>query len=262
MKRRRRRVDHRAGKVRGWLSVGFSSLALACASARSGEEDPVEVPDSKVDLALSFDGDDYVTTGTAGFPFPQARQTISFWFKPKHYGGTQTIVALRMEFASGVQIGIRRGGLEAWSVYSGRTYVGAPDAPTPGVWHHVAYSWSGQEHRLYLNGRVVGHGRLPPNNRRPNACWLGSVDGYHEFYQGDLDEVRVWSELRTPQQIQQELRGETDLDLANLVAWLVFNEREGAAARDRSGLGNHALLGDGVEPHVPRRIESGVPSAR
>lgn len=218
------------------------------------------MPDSKTDLALSFDGDDYVTTGTAGFPFPQARQTISFWFKPNHVLGTQTIVALRMEFASGVQIGIRRGGLEAWSVYSNRTYVRADVVPPPGTWHHVAYTWSGQEHRLYWDGRVVGSGTLPPNNRRPNACWIGSVDGYEEYYHGELDELRVWSELRTPQQIQQEMRGEPGLDVESLVAWFVFNEREGAEARDRSGVGNHASLGDGVEPHVPARIPSGVPS--
>jgi hypothetical protein len=150
----------------------------------------------------------------------------------------------------------------AWNPYGPRTYAEDPVQLPGGEWHHVAYVYDGTLHRLYLDGAEVAGGDYPPTHRTPTSCWLGSVDGLLELYRGKLDEVRIWTIARTAEQIQAEFTGNGVSSDPDLVAYWSFNEAGSARVIDRSGRGNHALLGDGIEPWLPTRVVSDTPVAQ
>src|SRR5256885_11848455 len=77
--------------------------------------------------ALSFNGiKDYATAGNAGFPAASAPQTISLWVNYVTTTATQDFIVLRLDFDSGIQVGIRNGTITVWRRFSGRTLVAAP----------------------------------------------------------------------------------------------------------------------------------------
>ncbi len=246
------------GAARAWTVV---LLSLAGCGSTGSTEEALPLPDDSPpapegDGALAFDGSSqYATVGSAGFPFGLAAQTIALWVKPRRAEGDETLVALRKDYQSGVQLGLQEGVPTAWRVYARRPYVGASDALAVGVWHHLAYVFDGATHRLYVDGEERGTGTLEPNNRTSTGGWLGSFDGQRWFFQGEMDRVRVWSEARTQAQIVDDFTG-GDPSSDALVLELSFDETDGLRAYDRSGRRNHATLGDGFSTWAPQRIPS------
>jgi len=237
----------------------------------SEESGPIESlpPNSTQDFALSFDGtDDYASTGTAGFPFARLPQTVSFWLKSAASGGTeQTVLTLRKDAESGVRIGLCGGALCAKSIYSRSVFAQAANALPTGEWHHVAYEFDGTDdsphHTIYLDGVSVASGTTTPEKRTPTSAFLGSGDGTDLFFSGEIDELRVWSVARTAELLAAEIAGEApDQEPPDLVAYYTFNEGGGARVVDRSGRGNHALLGDGISSRMPLRVPSNFAAAR
>jgi hypothetical protein len=239
-----------------------SAVVLACAIGCGSSESTPTLPsapiDAREDQALVFAGDDYANTGTAGFPFPESAHTISFFLNHDGAPGVGVAVALRKDWESGVAVGLRDGLLGAWNVFGPRTFAEDATPLSPGVWHHVAYVYDGNLHRLLIDGREVSNGEREPTRRTPTTGWLGSVDGLRDFYRGKLDEVRIWTSARTLEQLALEATDATPRSDPNLVAHWSFDEASGVRAYDRSGHDNHAILGDGIELHAPAR----VPSAR
>jgi hypothetical protein len=226
-------------------------------------------PDSAQDMALSFDGiDDYASTGTAGFPFARLPHTVSFWLKAAATGAAeQTVITLRKDSESGVRIALCGGAVCVKSVYARALFVQATTPLPPGEWHHVAYEFDGSDwvahHTLYIDGVVAATGDATPEKRTPTSSFLGSGDGTDLFFSGELDELRIWSVARTQAQVAAEIAGQApDQEPPDLVAYYTFNEARGPRVVDRSGRGNHALLGDGISALMPQRVPSGFAEAR
>jgi len=243
------------------IEVALAAAALlgGCGS-RAEELEPAETqpPDATENLALAFDGDDYANTGTAGFPFPEAPHTISLWLNHDGGGGVSVAVVLRKDWESGVAIGLREGVLGAWNVYGPRTLVEDTAPLAAGEWHHVAYVFDQTLHRLFVDGRELSSGQREPTRRTPTSGFIGSSDGLHEFFRGRLDDVRIWTVARSASELATEAAGAAPASDPALVMFLTFDEAFGARAWDRSGRGNHAILGDGIAAHAPLR----VPAAR
>jgi hypothetical protein len=230
----------------------LASLAAAgCgggATARDAGNGPFDAPifdvpplaDGNVaGYALSFDGiNDYATAGNAGFPAASAPQTISLWVNYPATTATQDFIVLRLDFDSGVQIGIRGGTITVWRTYSGRTLVAAPTTPATGQWHHVAYTFDRTTHVLYVDGVMVASSTATGDERTPNTVWLGTVDGSAELYSG-------------PE--------------AALVAYWTFDDSQnGGRCADMSKDPNDAnrndvTLGDGIAERMPSRVLSDAP---
>jgi subtilisin-like proprotein convertase family protein len=74
-----------------------------------------------------------------------------------------------------------------------------------------------------------------------------------EAFLGEMDEVRVWSAVRTSQQIVQNRFSPLAGNESGLVAYYRFNEGVGTTANDATGLRHHGTLRSGVNwlPHTP-----------
>lgn len=119
---------------------------------------------------------------------------------------------------------------------------------TTGVWYHVALvcdisNAASTEFEMYINGESIGNGTVTGdgsvsslyNNDVPFS--LGAIvnNGNGEgFFDGKLDNMRVWSDIRTASEIESSFHKETPADTTNLVGhWKLNNDYT-----DSSGNGN------------------------
>jgi len=218
--------------------------------------------------ALSFNGiNDYATAGNAGFPAASAPQTISLWVNYLATTATQDFIVLRLDMSSGIQIGLRGGTITVWRTYSSRTLVAAPTTPAAGQWHHVAYTFDRTTHILYIDGVMVASSTATGDERTPNTVWLGTVDGSAELYTGLMDEVRVWSIVRAPADIQKDMLHRNPGPEPGLMAYWTFDDSQnGGRCDDMSKaptdtIRNDVTLGDGIAERMPSRVLSDAPVA-
>jgi hypothetical protein len=121
-----------------------------------------------------------------------------------------------------------------------------------GVWYHAAATFDGTTWRLFLNGNleatlVVGSGRLPQSASIQHAALAtamnsgGTASG---FFQGIIDEARVWNVARPQQEIQAGSSIEI-LSGTGLVARWGLNEGAGTSAGNSIAGGVSGTLTNG-----------------
>ena len=142
--------------------------------------------------ALSFTGG-YVTLGVNSLPANNAAQTISLWYRGAPDGNSRNMIAMsNLASGSAVQLGYRGTNLVAWS-YGGGTLVSLA-APTDSNWHHLAYTYDGTTDSLYLDGALSATATASAHQTAtPSAAYLGTYNGTDELWNGNLDEVRIYS---------------------------------------------------------------------
>jgi hypothetical protein len=245
--------------------VGVATVACGDATGPAVEELPELGPrDAAIDMAVSFDGvDDYASAGTARMPQIEQPQTLMLWVKPEAplesgNGAPQVLLTLHRSDWSGIVLALDGLAPVAYNVYAERPFAGSETPLTVGTWQHVAFVLERDVSRLYVGGAEVATGDGPLTNRTPILAFIGSLDGYTGLFRGALDELRVYDRAFSTEQIAALAAGQR-LEAEPLVLYLPFNEAEGARSYDRSGLGNHAQLGDGVSGLMPTRVASRVP---
>ena len=98
---------------------------------------------------------------------------------------------------------------------------------TNGIWYHVAFTWKAltSEHKLYLNG-----GLLDTQTSTATALYnssaafvvgaRGDTGGPHD---GLIDDIRIWNDVRTADEIETNFHLELTGTEANLVGYWKFN---------------------------------------
>lgn len=80
-------------------------------------------------------------------------------------------------------------------------------------WIHVAHTYSKDDGRLYINGKLAGEAKPTLNFRSPAKLWLGGW--YHNYdFVGDLDEVRISEVARSADWIRLEFENQKRLQTA------------------------------------------------
>ena len=119
---------------------------------------------------------------------------------------------------------------------------------TNGVWHHAVATYDGSTWRLYLDGKLDKKqtvGAFTPESTSIQhaslASALNSTGVASGFFQGTLDEARVWNLARTGDQI----RSNKDVEIAsdpNLIGRWGMNQTSGNLT-DSSGSNTGTLVG-------------------
>jgi hypothetical protein len=187
--------------------------------------------------ALAFDGvDDYMIlnrpSSISEFP---ANATFEMWVKPGAIPMSGTAV-----FASGEQdnhqIGIDATGAFFAKFYDEdyQTVTGTTIAEV-GKWYHIAASiGSSGELNLYVNGDLEGTTAFGEPYSSIDYFAYGRAD-YDEnsYFQGELDEIRIWTVERTATQIRANVfNGKPDATIFNTLAIWQLNEGSGTTAED------------------------------
>ena len=110
------------------------------------------------------------------------------------------------------------------------------------VWYHAAATYDGTKWQLFLNGvleRELTVSRPPRSDSIQHAAIgtaLNSTGAASGFFDGVIDEVRIWNAARTQQQIADGMSGEI-LSAPGLLGRWGLNENSGTVVGDSSGSG-------------------------
>ncbi|MBK7114139.1 MAG: hypothetical protein IPH60_17090 [Flavobacteriales bacterium] len=169
-----------------------------------------------------------------GLPTGSNTRTIEFWVKPGNqtdfligYGGNQT-TSDRFYVSRLVtgEVSVYYGNNASYQLIS-------TEVIPQGQWSHVAITYESPVLTIYINGRAAGQqtASLATQNsifcigRTPTATIPG------QWYDGSMDEVRVWSEARTPELIREWMVKSAGIELQfGLVAAWSFTEPDGSSS--------------------------------
>lgn len=114
-------------------------------------------------------------------------------------------------------------------------------------WSHLAVSYDGTALRLYVNGtQVSGRAISGTILKSTDPLWIGGNQPYGEYFQGLIDEVRVYDRALSPADVRAEMstpiaRVGTS-PAAGLVGAYAFDRGSGTVAADASGNGNAGAI--------------------
>ncbi len=166
---------------------------------------------------LRFDGsEDYVQRADNAALDIESELSISLWIKPTTLnGGTYYTLVYKGNSTNEANYYLQLYGdeLNFGNYQAGWKGTATTDANIPtNQWTHVAmtYSDASDDIDFYVNGILKSdneqdHDMVLSGNNQP--FYLGSSAAELEFYKGFLDEVRIYSYVRTPDQIKMDFQG-------------------------------------------------------
>lgn len=249
------------------LALCLAWSALGCGTATDPASETLSDPgprDATKNEVLELDGvDDYASVGTARVPQIMRDQTFLLWFRPLGAASgaaqdLQTLFTLRRSGWSGIVLALDHDVPLAYNVFADRELARAAAPTARGAWHHLAFVVEASSSTLYIDG-VAAVGNAPITNRTPTQAFIGSLDGYSNLFHGAIDELRLYQRAYSPEEIAALAGGGRPNDTDPSVLYLPFDELSGARCYDRSGLANHAELGDGEPELMPARAFADVP---
>ena len=256
---------------------GTYELMLTASDGQFVSSDTLVVTVNPANSAVRFDGvNDYVTFGPAAGPTKLGATvfTLETWFKrdgpgiatSTGSGGVTTAIPLvtkgraeaegsnvDMNYFLGIDSRTRVLVADFEDTASGLNH---PALGTTmicdGVWYHAAATYDGTTWRLYLNGVLdsqVAVGSFTPRSDSIQHAGIGtamtSTGLAAGFFQGTLDEVRIWNVARSAAEIQGTMAGPLATVPASLIGRWALNEAAGTTTADSSGRADTGTLTNG-----------------
>ena len=179
---------------------------------------------------LNFDGvDDYVIASNVG-PLGSTDRTVECWIRTSNSISSQTVIIdwgamspsgsrFTLNLINNGRLRIEIGG----NGITGTTQV------ANGVWHHVAVTYDHSattKVRMYIDGiqEFARNFTVGVNTASTNAIQLGRRNDGVNFYQGEMDEVRIWDVVRTAAEISANMNLEYCSPQTGLVAYYQLND--------------------------------------
>jgi hypothetical protein len=195
---------------------------------------------------LALDGiDDWVTVADAASLDLTRGMTLEAWVRPARLSGWRTVLLKE------------GGGALAYALYahdnaprpaayarlSGQTSshgaFGTSQLPL-NTWTHMAATYDNATLRLYINGSQVHSQALTGSMvTTTGALRIGGNSLWGEYFQGTLDEVRVYARALSAAEIRSDMGAAVT---SGLVAAFGFEEGAGTATADASGKGHTGRL--------------------
>ncbi|WP_191861099.1 immunoglobulin-like domain-containing protein, partial [Hanstruepera ponticola] len=138
--------------------------------------------------------------------------SISAWVKPEAIGGDKTIISKRNPNSpsTGYDLKLNNVGRLIFSYNNSNINSGSRHLNTD-RWYHVAVVRQGSNYKLYIDGIEISSttGSAPTGNN--SDCLLGAVErstGKTSFYNGWMDEVRIWNVALNVNQLRETMNQE------------------------------------------------------
>ena len=193
--------------------------------------------------ALDFDGvDDYVDLGDPNeVDFGSGNFTLELWFKPNDLSDGNRILIAKDEGAGGNRQFALQFNPDAYPgqkklrvlYYKDNTTAVGFDTGDNAIndtnWHHIAAIRNGVIFEVYVDGISIGSGSIfdTPGAMQATSAnlVLGTFSNLSSGYvNGQIDEVRIWSDVRTQTELQNNMYNILAGNEANLVAYYRFDQ--------------------------------------
>ena len=212
---------------------------------------------------LEFDGsNDYVDAGTgSSLDMGSGDFTLSLWFKSSgtaadaiagkggvEAGGKRYLLTLNDP--TGCATGGIKGEIDDNTTSKFVCSVGT--SYNDGQWYHTAVVRDGNNLRLYIDGvedgnsptDITGYGSLDSSRIFSIGSIFSEVSAQQvSFFDGIIDEVRVWNDARTQNEIRDNMFKQVDSTSANLVGYWRLNDASGQNVNDETTNNNDGTLG-------------------
>jgi hypothetical protein len=243
-------------KLYHWRVVASNDAGLTAGSDRAFVSS-----DASGNFALGFNGtSSFVDLPVLNFSSSN-KLTIEAWLLPFDIISLANSEIIRQQ-ANGIYPDYllafqNNGSILSFGLTAGGNYLElhVPVSPanfTDGNWHHVAAVYNGTSSVLYMDGTQIGSTNLSGNiSFAGNQNEIGANNGQSEFFNGAIDEVRLWSAARSQSQISQNMNLVSTGINADLQAYWRFSEGAGIAAADSSGNGRGGTLKNGAAWFAP-----------
>jgi len=201
-----------------------------------------------------FDGGDYINMSNSATTAID-NWAIEAWIKPASVSPTQTIgfAVYNGDDLRGYGFGIGNPGNELTGLFGGRRWIPTGyNFPFANQWYHVAMTMKAGTLYFYVNGvqkyTDAAGGPNTPNPYLTIGCELDSSHNPNRYFNGTVDEVRIWnrglSQAEITAMYQTEISGHpfSSPDFTKLVgAWHLDGD-----AVDSSLYGNHGTASPGA----------------
>ncbi|WP_178988541.1 LamG-like jellyroll fold domain-containing protein [Winogradskyella schleiferi] len=210
--------------------------------------------------SISLNGSsDYITIQNETSLDISGNFTIETWIKPNDISGEKTILIKGNNgqcgnyglFIKDNNLAFVSAGDCNWAVSRGPNSV-----LQIGIWQHVAAVSNGNNVNLYINGTLtdtlVRNAAAGAVNN--DDLWIGRsvFSTTNFFFNGFIDEVRIWDDIRTLPELQNNMNTELSGVEPNLVAYYKLNDIEtGCDVEDCSINENHGVrinINDNTNP--------------
>jgi len=210
-------------------------------------------PEGKFGGCLEFDGtNDKVSVSSGDFALTTAL-TLSAWIYP---ASTALGDIISNTSAWDYRIHTTSGNLIMQvSLDDGNTgYHTASNVISPGTWQHVVGVFNGSRVKMYVNGNEVKDDSAIGSIQTPGSGIVIGSYGSGEYFDGKIDEVKVYSRALSPEEVLQEYNAGSVVHVGGEaasydpwggnppIAWWQFDEYTGSTAYDRSGNDNDGTL--------------------
>ncbi|MGB0176505.1 MAG: LamG-like jellyroll fold domain-containing protein [Owenweeksia sp.] len=201
---------------------------------------------------LNFDGSDDYTSEVDHVDFNfTTGLTIEAWVNADALTNHSALVS---KFSNGnreFSLLLLSSGIMEYSIsFDGSTeqFFSGSTTLTSGNWYHIAFTYDGSTMRAFVNGNTDGTHSVSGtihNGTVPLTIGARSEGSITRYFDGTMDEVRIWNTTRTQPQIQAAMNSELSGNESHLVAYYNFNQ--GTAGGSNAGLNS---LTNNTDPPV------------
>lgn len=186
------------------ISLNITSPEPGNALHFDGSNDYVAIPDNNsLDLANSY--------------------TLEAWIKPTSFSALAGIIS-KYHSPNANGFSLRLSGSSPYTGIQFDEMTSSNGLLSADKWHHIAAVKNGSSRKLYVNGQEVNlSGTGISTLVNTDSVKIGS-DFNGRFYNGAIDEVRIWSSAKTQAEIKANMFATLPANASNLVAYFNFNQ--------------------------------------
>ena len=229
-----------------FLLFYYNSLEAQIFPSQHGNHHKKE-PIAQTNYSLNFDGsnDHLVTNGatissawSAEVWFKKASNKAAHNFTNNANSGNSGTWSLRLgQWNNTNKVGITKYGVKDYYIYDSKADLDI------GKWEHVAWTYESNLVNVYVNGESLGttFSRGPLAN---GAILYWNIIGKSpsNSLHGEIDEVRIWNDVRTLTEIKDNMFKELNGNENGLIAYYKMTEGSGTTVTDNSSNSNNGTI--------------------
>ncbi len=192
--------------------------------------------------ALGFSGNDFVQSDPVAFTNALTIETWANWS-----GAALGTLISDYNDTLGYELRVTSDGTLQVLTNTGRITSSTPGKILPNQWTHIAFTYENDTVTLYVNGLSVGSDTGNTITQTNNSLFIGRSQSGGNFFQGKLDEVRIWDHSLSPDEIRSGMTKKLNENHPNYTTHLKkyyrFDEGEGAILTDLITIAGATITG-------------------